>query len=157
MQVELDINQNDFRKLNPKQKGIITTDAYPDKKYEGIIDEISPEANRQKATVQVKVKVLAPDDLLRPEMNACVAFYESAGALPADGSSTRQLTFVPANAIKDGKLLLFSNGIAVERKVKAGTATSQGIRIEEGLTGGEDVILNPPAELKNGDRVERKK
>ena len=54
LQVELDINQNDFAKLSPKQKGIVTTDAYPDKKYDGIIYEISPEANRQKATVQVK-------------------------------------------------------------------------------------------------------
>ena len=56
LQVELDINQNDFAKLGPKQKGIVTTDAYPDRKYEGYIYEISPEANRQKATVQVKVK-----------------------------------------------------------------------------------------------------
>ena len=40
-----------------------------------MIDEISPEANRQKATVQVKVKMLNPDDYLRPEMNASVAFY----------------------------------------------------------------------------------
>ncbi len=75
LQVELDINQNDFAKLGPKQKGVVTTDAYPDRKYQGIIYEISPEANRQKATVQVKVKVLNPDDYLRPEMNASVAFF----------------------------------------------------------------------------------
>ena len=58
LEVELDINQNDFAKLSPRQRGIVTTDAYPDRKYEGDIDEISPEANRQKATVQVKVKIL---------------------------------------------------------------------------------------------------
>src|SRR5258707_737600 len=75
LQVELDINQNDFAKLGPKQKGTITTDAYPDKKYDGAIYEVSPEANRQKATVQVKVKVLNPDDYLRPALNVSVAFY----------------------------------------------------------------------------------
>ena len=76
LQVELDISQNDFAKLGPTQKGIVTTDAYPDRKYQGVINEISPEANRQKATVQVKVKVTNPDDYLRPEMNASVAFID---------------------------------------------------------------------------------
>ena len=47
-------------------------DAYPDRKYNGEIAQISPEANRQKATVQVKVQVLNPDEYLRPEMNATV-------------------------------------------------------------------------------------
>ena len=41
--------------------------------------------------------------------------------------------------------------------MKVGATTNQGVRVEEGLIGGEDVIINPPAELKNGDRVERKK
>ena len=63
LEVELDISQNDFAKLHSGQQGIITTDAFPDRKYDGFIKEISPEANRQKATVQVKVKVAQPDDL----------------------------------------------------------------------------------------------
>src|SRR5580700_5898823 len=54
IQVELDIAQSDFARLGPKQNGIVTTDAYPDRKYKGEIAQISPEANRQKATVQVK-------------------------------------------------------------------------------------------------------
>ena len=62
LQVELDINQNDFPKLGEKQKGIVNTDAYPDRKYQGVIEQVSPEADRAKATVQVKVRVLHPDD-----------------------------------------------------------------------------------------------
>ena len=58
LEVELDISQNDFAKLHANQHGIVTTDAFPDRKYDGFIKEISPEANRQKATVQVKVKVV---------------------------------------------------------------------------------------------------
>ena len=53
---------------------MVTTDAFPDRKYDGFIKEISPEANRQKATVQIKVKISKPDEYLRPEMNASVAF-----------------------------------------------------------------------------------
>src|SRR5579864_7314000 len=45
LQVELDIAQADFARLGPRQKGIITTDAYPDRKYNGEIAQISPEAN----------------------------------------------------------------------------------------------------------------
>ena len=76
--MELDISQNDFPKLGAKQKGIVTTDAYPDRKYQGIIDEVSPEADRSKATVQVKVKIQNPDDYLRPDMNATVNFFNEA-------------------------------------------------------------------------------
>jgi HlyD family secretion protein len=78
LQVELDINQADLARLHAKQKSIITTDAYPDRKYNGVIEAISPEANRQKATVQVRVKVNKPDHFLRPEMNASVAFLGAA-------------------------------------------------------------------------------
>jgi len=51
LQVELDIAQDDFARLTPKQKAIVTVDAFPDRKYNGQIAEVSPEANRQKATV----------------------------------------------------------------------------------------------------------
>ena len=49
LQVELDIAQDDFARLTPKQKAIVTVDAFPDRKYNGQIAEVSPEANRQKA------------------------------------------------------------------------------------------------------------
>ncbi len=80
LQVELDISQNDFPKLGPRQKGIVTTDAYPDRKYQGYIEQVSPEADRAKATVQVKVQVEHPDGYLRPDMNATVSFYNEANA-----------------------------------------------------------------------------
>src|ERR1700736_3770362 len=82
LQVELDIAQADFARLGPTQRAKVTTDAYPDKAYDGVIAQISPEANRQKATVQVKVQVLNPDKYpvvqLRPEMNATVKFLANA-------------------------------------------------------------------------------
>jgi HlyD family secretion protein len=156
LQVELDINQNDFAKLGPKQKGIVTTDAYPDRKYEGAIYEISPEANRQKATVQVKVKVLNPDDYLRPEMNASVAFYNEEKRSTGDSTAAKPVVFVPTSAVRNDAVFLLYQGKAVKRTVKTGSVTSQGIRVEEGLNGGEDLIVNPPADLKDGDKVRAK-
>lgn len=154
LKVELDINQNDFARLAPRQKGVITTDAFPDRKYEGYIDEVSPEANRQKATVQVKVKVLHPDDFLRPEMNASVAFI--ADAKPRAADADKPAIAVPAAAVRDGAVFLASNGRAVRRAVKTGPAFGPNVRLEDGLIGGEDLIVNPPADLKDGDRIKIK-
>ncbi|MBA3974345.1 MAG: efflux RND transporter periplasmic adaptor subunit [Candidatus Solibacter sp.] len=154
LEVELDISQNDFNKLRMKQRAMITVDAWPSKRWEGFIDEMSPEANRQKATVQVKVKVANPDEFLRPEMNASVAFVAERTESAAPASV--QAAYAPAAAIKNGKVFVVVNGKAVERAVKTGGVTAQGIRIDEGLIGGEDVVLNPPAELKDGMKVKVK-
>lgn len=152
LQVELDISQNDFAKLGPRQRGMVTTDAFPDRKYEGYIKEISPEANRQKATVQVKVQVQRPDNYLRPEMNASVAFYSDEKP-SAGGIAPRPIITVPASAVRSDAVFVLLGGKAVRKAIKTGSKTSQGIRVEQGLIGGEDLIVNPPADLKDGDRV----
>jgi HlyD family secretion protein len=63
---------------------------------------------------------------------------------------------VPNSAVRDGGVFVVLDGKAVRRSVKTGATTSQGIRIEEGLIGGEELIPNPPAGLKNGDKVRLK-
>jgi HlyD family secretion protein len=153
LQVELDISQNDFAKLGPKQRAVITTDAYPDREYKGVIDEISPEGNRQKATVQVKVKILNPDDYLRPEENANVRFL---GEENKNQTQVATGVIVPTNAVRDsnGKktVLIAFNGRAVAREIKVLSQRSNGYMVD-GLTGGEDIIVNAPSELKEGDRI----
>lgn len=156
LQVELDIAQNDFAKLHPHQRGVVTTDAFPDRKYDGEIYEMSPEANRQKATVQVKVKILNPDDYLRPEMNASVAFLADERPATAGGAAAKPTIVVPASAIKNDSVFVVLGGKAVKRGVQTGPTTSQGAQVRQGLIGGEDLIVNPPANLKDGDRVQVK-
>ncbi|MGI8990773.1 MAG: efflux RND transporter periplasmic adaptor subunit [Bryobacteraceae bacterium] len=154
LQVELDIAQNDFAKLHPHQRGVVTTDAFPDRKYDGEIYEMSPEANRQKATVQVKVKILNPDDYLRPEMNSSVAFL--ADEKPAAAGIAKPVIAIPASAVRNDAVFVVLGGKAVKRGVKVGGTTSQGVQVQQGLIGGEDLIVNPPADLKDGDRVQAK-
>ena len=156
LEVELDINQNDFAKLSATQPGIVTTDAYPDRKYQGIIHEISPEANRQKATVQVKVKVTNPDAYLRPEMNASVAFYSNEKPGSDNQSKSKPMVTVPASAVRDNGVFVVLGGKAVRRSVKVGGTTAQGVQVADGLIGGEDIVSNPPADLKDGQRVRAK-
>jgi HlyD family secretion protein len=154
LEVELDINQNDFAKLKPRQRGVVTTDAYPDRKYEGIIDQISPEANRQKATVQIKVKIQKPDALLRPEMNASVTFYEEGRRSQAAG---RPVVLVPPSAVRNDAVFLALGGKAVRREVRTAGRSGQAVRVEAGLSGGEDLIVNPPEDLMDGARVRPRK
>jgi HlyD family secretion protein len=153
LQVELDIAQDDFAKLGPKQKGIVTTDAFPDRKYDGTIAEISPEANRQKATVQVKVQIQNPDEYLRPEMNSSVKFL---GSDDSSGKKGPSGVLVPTTALRDrdGKkyVLIAFNGKALERDVKVLSTRSGGFLVE-GLVGGENLITAGPATLKNGDKI----
>jgi HlyD family secretion protein len=156
LQVELDIAQADFARLGPKQKGIITTDAYPDRKYNGEIAQISPEANRQKATVQVKVQVLNPDEYLRPEMNATVKFLADQ---KKSASTQPQGAFVPSSAVREfnGKKVVFLafQGKAHMREVHVLSQRADGF-IVDGLVGGESVINNGPQDLKDGEKIKTK-
>lgn len=156
LQVELDISQNDFARLQPRQRGIITTDAYPDRKYEGFVEEVSPEANRQKATVQVKVKVVDPDEYLRPDMNASVAFLAPPSKQQPAGTPARPVILLPTSAVRDGFVFVVVDGKAVKKSVRVTGSTPQGLRIEDGLIGGEDIIDNPPVDLQDGAAVEVK-
>jgi HlyD family secretion protein len=156
LQVELDIAQDDFAKLHPKQQADVTVDAFPDLKYNGVIAEISPEANRQKATVQVKVQILNPDEHLRPDMNSTVKFLaevdKSPNAQPAG-------VVVPAAAVrdKDGKKVVFLvfNGKAVTREIHIRNQRRGGYLVD-GLVGGETLITAGPENLKDGQPIKIK-
>jgi len=158
LQVELDIAQDDFARLTPKQKAIVTVDAFPDRKYNGQIAEVSPEANRQKATVQVKVQVLNPDEYLRPEMNATAKFVADEPAKQQTSSGPVGV-FVPTNAVRDrdGKKVVFLvfKGKVLQREVHV-TAQRSGGMLVNGLNGGEDVVTAGPADLKDGDKIKVK-
>ena len=153
LQVELDIAQDDFARLKPRQKAIVTVDAFPDRKYDGYIAEISPEANRQKATVQVKVQIEKPDQYLRPDMNSTVKFLADENT-----SATKQQAgaVVPTSAVvdRDGKKVVFVvyQGKALRRDVHIISPRSGGYLVD-GLVGGESIITGPPETLKDGQKI----
>lgn len=157
LQVELDISQDDFSRLSMDQQATLRTDAFPDRAYRGYIAEIAPEANRQKATVQVKVQVADPDSFLRPEMNAQVAFLAPEEPSNGDRAPSGSRITVPTGSIRDRQgrksVLVVLQGRASERPVRIGDPTAEGVIVTEGLIGGEDIVVNPPANLEDGDRV----
>jgi HlyD family secretion protein len=164
LRVELDISQNDFAKVALRQPCWIVTDAYPDKKYQGVVDLISPEANRSKATVQVRVKVLDPDPLLKPEMNATVSFLSPKKLAATSQSATTEAAAaaaehapirVPATCVRNGAVFVVENGKAVKRPVEIVNTSGGGreVEVRKGLIGGEDLIVSPPESLEDGTRV----
>jgi HlyD family secretion protein len=155
LRVELDISQNDFAKVLPRQPCWIVTDAYPDRKYHGVVDLISPEANRQKATIQVRVKVLDPDDLLKPDMNATVSFLamKKPGAATRAAAADRPAIRIPASAVRDNAVFVVENNKAVRRTVTVTKTSGKDVQVDKGLIGGEDLILSPPDTLQDGAPV----
>jgi HlyD family secretion protein len=156
IQADLDVAQDDFAKLSPHQKAIVTVDAFPDLKWDGVIAEVSPEANRQKATIEVKVQILNPDSHLRPEMNTTVHFIADENK---NGSMQSAGAYVPSAALRDadGKKYVFIafNDKAMKRDVKILSQRSGGALVS-GLNGGESVITAAPEGLKDGDKIKIK-
>lgn len=74
LQVEIDMNEADLSKISLEQKCRVSPEAYPDKRYDGYVVEIAPEANRAKGTLQIKVQIRDPDKYLTPELSAKVEF-----------------------------------------------------------------------------------
>jgi HlyD family secretion protein len=157
LQVELDINQNDFPKISPHQDCAVTADAYPDRVYKGVVAEISPEANRQKATIQVKVKILKPDDYLRPEMNAHVSFLAPAAEKTKASSETLS---VPRSALvhKDGTSSVFVlDGSHVRlQEVQLGRDLGDRVEVVGGIGPNDKIVTAGPDGLTSGQRVKVK-
>jgi HlyD family secretion protein len=158
IQVELDINQNDFNRVSMGQPCIVVTDAYPDRKYECRVDEIAPEANRQKATVQVKVKFLKPDEYVKPEMNARVTFLSTAPV--KQETAPEKLYVIPRAAVIDrdgGKAVyaLTADDVVQARPISIRRQVGNDVYVSSGLAGNESIIMGDIlAELEPGDRVE---
>jgi HlyD family secretion protein len=156
IQADLDIAQDDFAKLTPRQKAVVTVDAFPDLHWNGVIAEVSPEANRQKATIEVKVQILNPDSHLRPEMNTTVRFIADENKSVTSQSAG---AYVPTAAIRDADgnkfVLLAFQGKAMKREVKILSQRSGGALVS-GLNGGETVITTASEGLKDGDKIKIK-
>lgn len=151
--VGADVNEANLSKLGPNQPAEITLDAVPDKTYHGFLRQIVPAADRQKATVRVKVAFLDADEQILPDLSSRVSFT----AEPTQGKTGRTRVMVPASAIRTlgGRTGVFRivEGRARFQPVKTGPQTQGQIEIVEGLAGGEQLISSSSGEVRDGDRV----
>ncbi|MGB3967869.1 MAG: efflux RND transporter periplasmic adaptor subunit, partial [Planctomycetota bacterium] len=130
-------------------------DAFPDERYPGVVDRVWPTADRQKATVEVRIRLQKKDERLRPEMGVRIVFR--ADAQPAGDDATPRHIVVPEGAIVliDGQsgAFLLERDVARFQPVVAGERRSGRVVIVSGLVKGQRLVLDPPSALRSGDRV----
>jgi HlyD family secretion protein len=157
LQVEIDVSQTDFARLKLGQPAVIVPEAYAERRYDGVLEEIAPEANRQKATVQVKVKVANPDQYLRPEMNAKVTFLKGPVKFEAVAPSK---ILIPRRAVANvgGKQSVYvvKDGKAAAREIQLGAGNDTTVEVKSGLSVGDVLIVSDLDKIKDGTAVKAK-
>jgi RND family efflux transporter MFP subunit len=155
LEVEVDVAEANVARLQPNQPCEVIVEAFPERKYKGVLRQVIPTADRTRATVMVKVTILDKDANLKPEMSAKVTFLEAAA--PVAAARTEQLLVVPQAAVVTragaSQVFLIVDGVAQARTVTIGPARQDGVVIRDGLAGNETLVMRPPDTLEAGDRV----
>jgi RND family efflux transporter MFP subunit len=156
LEVEVDVNEAYIAGIGDGQPADIVLDAYPAESFPGHVRQVVPTADRQKATVLVRVAIDSRDPRILPEMGARVVFREQAAAGEAPVASVTRV-FAPAAAVRtEGEqvvVYVVQEERASRRVVEAGPVSGGEREIRKGLAGGETVVLDPPDELRDGARV----
>jgi RND family efflux transporter MFP subunit len=156
LEVEVDVNEAYIAQIRSGQPARIVLDAYPSDDYPGAVRQIVPTADRQRATVLVKVSFLERDERILPEMASRVDFLEDPSATPQADEHPR--VFAPGAALRDeaGQAFVWVvvNGTVTRTPVEAGPVSGGRREIRSGLVGGERVVINGFEDLADGMVVE---
>ena len=154
LEVEVDVNESYIGRVQPQMPVQAVLDAYPDWKIPAEVIAIIPTADRSKATVKVRIKLNSKDARIVPDMGVRVSFLEKASPVVANAKAG---VLVPANAIvqRGGSDVAFvvAGGTLQQQTLKLGRTLGDDREVLSGLNGGDVVVLDPDASLKNGERV----
>ena len=158
LEIEVDVNESYINRVEAAQRVTATLDAYPDWSIPASVIAIVPTADRQKATVLVRIGFDALDPRILPDMGVKVAFMESESELDSTATTTNSMPLVvPVTATRDddGQAIVFVvDQDAVERRaVSLGGRAADVVEVLAGLREGERVVVDGPADLADGDRV----
>ena len=155
LEIEVDVNEAYINRVSPNQRVEAVLDAYPDWRIPGHVITAVPTADRQKATVKVRIAFDQRDQRILPDMGVKVSFITSETAAAASTTIVQ----VPKTAIRrDGEtdvVFVVKDGKAERRAVKVLAAEGETARLASGVTDGERVVIEGP-ELQDGDNVEVK-
>ncbi len=161
LQVRADIPLADASKVSVGFTAEVTVDVLPNTPFEGEVLRFVHKADQQKNTVEAKIKIKAPSELLKPDMLARVKIFQPA----QDGGTVKQSVqrvFVPQSAIEDTQRptvwvvaeLKNGKGIAQQQSIKLGSVVEDGwIEVVSGLSVGSKVIMTYET-LEEGEVVE---
>ena len=151
-EIEVDVNEAYINRVHDGQKVAAVLDAYPDWAIPGHVISIVPAADRQKATVRVRIAFEQLDARILTDMGIKVRFLE------VPGQAAAAQPRVPANAVvRDGKtavVWVIRDGKVEKREVDLGKEAAGSFPVLKGLDGGESVVVDPPHRLRDGAAVE---
>lgn len=159
LEVEADVNEGYVSRVHEGMRAEIVLDAYPDEHFPGRVRQIVPTADRQKATVLVKVSFEHLDPRVLPEMGAKATFLADAPASGAPGgrSLAAAAVSVPRAALREseGRAVVYvvEDGRAVMRGVSPRPMAGDRVAVSGGLAPGDLVIVEAPATLVDKARV----
>ena len=158
LEVEVDVNEAYIARITKGLFARITLDAYPDTAFRGAVRQVVPTADRQRATVQVKVSITDRDPRILPEMGAKVDFLQP--ELPSAGAgqaTARPIVRVPQAAVhEDGGrsvVWIVRDEKLNRREIEAGPVSAGFREVRSGLIGGEQLLLGGVEKPTEGMRV----
>jgi RND family efflux transporter MFP subunit len=155
LEIEVDVNESFINRVRPSQKVEAVLDAYPDWRIPGHVITTVPSADRQKATVKVRIAFDKLDPKILPDMGVKVSFLREEETGQAAAPVTRYS--VPKAAVRtvDGRTIVFvlKQDRVERRAVRAGLENGDDVELLSGVSAGEQVVVEGPADLKDGDRV----
>ena len=153
-EIEVDVNENYIARVKPGQEVTAVLDAYPDWKIPCRVRTIIPTADRQKATIKVRIAFDKLDPRILPDMGVKVTFL---GQEQKQGKQAPPSVMVPQNAVRDDsgqKIVFLVKGDHIERHaVRVGTINGAQTQILAGLAPGDTVVVGGPRDLKDGEAV----
>jgi RND family efflux transporter MFP subunit len=152
LEIEVDVNEAYINRVQPKQPVASVLNAYPDWKIPSHVIAIIPTADRSKATVKVRIGLDLKDDRIVPDMGVRVSFLEEQKPVERDARPPRGVLVPTAALRRQGEtdiLFVVKDGKAQRRTVTLGGAFGNSRQVETGVSPGEAVIVDAPAELKD--------
>jgi RND family efflux transporter MFP subunit len=157
LEIEVDVNESYIGRVKPGQGVTAALDAYPDWAIPAHVITMVPTADRQKATVLVRIGFQALDPRILPDMGVKVTFLREAGDT---GPAATPVTLVPKAAVRTegeaGYVFLIRGDVVERRAVKIGGTDGDRLEVLAGLNSGDQVVISPPAELKDGAKIKVK-
>ena len=149
LEVEVDVNESYINRVSAGQPVEVSLNAYPDHKFPANVIAIIPAADRNKATVRVRISFLGKDERVLPDMGVRVAFL--ADNKPVETVSAHQGVLVPQDAIVDegGRQFVYviNEQVVNKRSIRIGQSEGLNVRVLAGVKHGEHVVADLGDEL----------